>query len=74
MTNLVDAPAYRVVAGEMEARLGRWIAETFDPFEFGVRLPDTDTVDLGQRFTSCDWYAEAPAGYADAITRYAFDA
>lgn len=53
----------------MEARLQQWIAETDDPFETGRRLPVTDMLDLGQRFTNEDWYDQAPKGYMEALLR-----
>jgi len=69
MRNVVDDPAYADIAAAMEARLQLWIAETDDPFEAGRRLPVTDMLDLGQRFTNEDWYDQAPKGYVEALLR-----
>jgi len=67
MTNLVDDPDHAVVAEELEERLRQWIRQTDDPFDTGRRLPETNMLDLGQRFTHPKWYDEAPPDYARAL-------
>jgi arylsulfatase A-like enzyme len=68
MHNRIDDPVYVEIVGGMEVRLQEWIAKTGDPFDTGERLPQTEMLDLGQRFIRADWYALAPQAYAAALT------
>jgi arylsulfatase A-like enzyme len=67
MHNRIDDPAYAEIVEGMEGRLQEWIAKTGDPFDTGKRLPQTEMLDLGQRFVKADWYALAPQAYAAAL-------
>jgi arylsulfatase A-like enzyme len=69
MHNCINDREYAQVAEEMEARLRRWIEETGDPFDTGVRLPVTEMLDLGQTFIDPMWYEQAPREYAAAIKK-----
>jgi hypothetical protein len=74
MHNRVDDRAYGKVVEQLERRLQAWMAETGDPFDTGVRLPQTDMLDLGQTFIRPDWYDRAPQEYAAALTDHNSDA
>jgi arylsulfatase A-like enzyme len=67
MHNHIDDPGYAEIAEGMEGRLQEWIAQTGDPFDTGRRLPQTEMLDLGQRFIKADWYALAPRAHAAAV-------
>jgi arylsulfatase A-like enzyme len=69
MTNLIDDPGQAAVAEALEGRLQRWLTETGDPFDTGERLPVTEMLDVGQRFTTPRWYDLAPRAYAEALRR-----
>ena len=69
MTNFINHPDYAAIASQMESRLKKWLEDTQDPFDTGSRLPVTDMLDLGQQFTSQDWYSQAPPAYAEAIRK-----
>ena len=68
MRNLVDDPAYAGEAAKLETRLQQWLRETGDPFDTGDRLPVTEMLDLGQRFTSRRMHELAPPAYAQRLT------
>ena len=55
LTNLAADPAHAATRKELEARLARWMAETGDPFEAGPRDPETDMLQIGQKFTHDKW-------------------
>ena len=69
MTNVVDDPAYEEVATAMEQRLQQWTLETDDPLDAGPRLPVTDMLDLGQRFSHPNYLEVAPREYVEALVR-----
>jgi arylsulfatase A-like enzyme len=68
MRSYSDDPAYAEVVERMEGLLQEWIAKTGDPFDTGRRLPQTEMLDLGQRFIRADWYALAPPEFVVALT------
>ena len=68
MRNLVQDPAYAAVADGLEQRLQQWLRDTEDPFDTGERLPVTEMLDLGQRFTSRRMHELAPQAYAQRLT------
>ena len=55
---------------KLEEQLQDWIRRTEDPFDTGVRLPDTNMLDLGQQLTSAGQFAALPLAYRAAIERY----
>lgn len=52
LNNLAGSPDYIDCQNELEARLSRWIDETSDPFDTGIRDPETGILELGQRFNN----------------------
>ena len=52
LNNLAGSPDYIDCQNEQEARLSRWIEETGDPFDTGVRDPKTGILELGQQFNN----------------------
>ena len=67
MNNLINELEYADVSQEMETRLLRWIQETGDPFDIGLRLPITEMLNLGQVFVNERSFEVAPKEYADTI-------
>jgi arylsulfatase A-like enzyme len=69
LQNLINNPEYASIVIMMEQQLQRWIERTNDPFDTGERLPQTEMLDLGQKFTSDHWYNLAPNDYVTALKK-----
>ncbi len=67
MHNLIGDANHAGLADELEKRLRGWIRKTGDPFDTGVRLGETEMLQLGQALTSREMHESLPQQYAKAL-------